>query len=217
VDQSVPVVGGQRLPGDLYLIRKRLANGDVYKLYLRHGLDGKDQILVDPTKVKLGAPNQAKGTNAILDGSLSNDNRYIAVDIAPGGSERDAELHAFEVSSGRETGDVILHAQGGVSWLPDNRSFVYNRLQKLPPGAPVTEIEQKVRAYLHVLGSAMSAWHETRRSCVVSAGRERSLSFECIVLPPEFCFTAILVLRKLGTRSAFWEEKTQVRHIPGRR
>src|SRR5690348_1708578 len=53
VDQSVPVVGGQRLPGDLYLIRKRLANGDVYKLYLRHGLDGKDQIPVHPAKCKV--------------------------------------------------------------------------------------------------------------------------------------------------------------------
>jgi prolyl oligopeptidase len=154
VDQSVPQVFARRLPGDLYLIRKRLANGDVYKLYVRHGLTGEDELLVDPTQVKLVAPNQGKGANAILYAELSQDNRYAAVGIAPGGSEWDTELHVFEVSSGRETGDVITRAEfGGVQWLPGNRSFVYIRMQKLPPGAPVTEIEQKERSYLHVLGT----------------------------------------------------------------
>jgi hypothetical protein len=38
-------------------------------------------------------------------------------------------------------------------WLPDNRSFVYGRLQKLPPGAAATEVRQEFRAYLHVLGT----------------------------------------------------------------
>ena len=38
-------------------------------------------------------------------------------------------------------------------WLPDNRSFVYGRMQSLPPGAPATEARQKFRSYLHVLGT----------------------------------------------------------------
>jgi len=49
---------------------------------------------------------------------------------------------------------VVPRAWGGSpNWLPDNHSFVYGKLQKLPPGAPFTEIEQKVRSYLHVLGT----------------------------------------------------------------
>lgn len=154
LDQTVPQVQAQRLPGDLYLIMKRNPTEILYKLYLRRGLNGEDKLLVDPEKVALAAPNQGKGKNAIQYSFPSRDSRYVAVGIAPGGSERDTEIHIFEIASGRETGDVISRAwSGGLSWLPDDHSFTYGKLQKLPPGAPATEIEQKVRTYLHVLGS----------------------------------------------------------------
>jgi prolyl oligopeptidase len=154
LDQSVPRVRVQRLPGNRYLVLKQLPSDNVYKLYLRQGLEGKDKLLVDPQNVKLAPQDQGKGKNVILYFSPSQNDQYVVVQVAPGGSERDTEIHVFEMATGRETGDVILRAWGGrPSWLPDNRSFVYGKLQKLPPGAPVTEIEQKFRAYLHVLGS----------------------------------------------------------------
>jgi len=154
LDQTVPRVNAQRLPGDLYLISKRLPKEDVDKLYLRRGLNGEDQLLVDPEKVRLAAPNQGKGKNAIQYFAPSCDNKLVAVGIAPGGSEPDTEMHFFETASGRETGDVVPRAWGAnPNWLADNRSLVYQKLQKLPPGAPVTETEQKVRTYLHVLGT----------------------------------------------------------------
>jgi prolyl oligopeptidase len=153
-DLAVPKVQAQPLPGDVYLISKRLPGEDVSKLYLRHGLAGDDQLLVDPEKVTLVAANHGKGKNAIQYYSPSIDNKYIAVGIAPGGAERDTEMHFFETATGHETSDVILRAWGGgVSWLPDNHSLVYIKLQKLPPDAPAVEIEQKVRTYLHVLGT----------------------------------------------------------------
>src|SRR4029434_3512690 len=39
------------------------------------------------------------------------------------------------------------------SWLPDGRSFVYWRQRKSEPGAPTTELLQRSRVYLHVLGA----------------------------------------------------------------
>src|SRR5690349_8959169 len=42
---------------------------------------------------------------------------------------------------------------GAGAWLPDNKSFVYNRLQKLEPSTPSTEQFQKSRVYLHILGT----------------------------------------------------------------
>jgi prolyl oligopeptidase len=154
LDQSVPQVQAQRLPGNVYLILKRLPMENVSKLYLRRGLNGKDRLLVDPEKVALAAPNQGKGKNVILYFAPSGDAKYVAVGIAPGGAERDTEMHFFEIASGRETGDVIPRAWGASpNWLPDNHSLVYGKLQKLPPGAPATETEQKVRSYLHVLGT----------------------------------------------------------------
>jgi prolyl oligopeptidase len=154
LDQSAPRVNAQRLPGDLYLVSKRLPKEDIAKLYLRRGLRGEDQLLVDPEKITLAAPNQGKGKNVIQYFAPSRDNKSVAVGIAPGGSERDTEMHFFETASGHETGDVILRAWGAnPNWLTDNRSLVYQKLQKLPPGAPATEVEQKVRTYLHVLGT----------------------------------------------------------------
>ncbi|HEV2287457.1 MAG TPA: prolyl oligopeptidase family serine peptidase [Candidatus Acidoferrales bacterium] len=155
LDQTVPQVLPLRLPGNLYLIQKRLPTENVSKLYLRHGMSGEDKLLVNPEQIKLAAAaNQKKGTNAIMGTLPSNNDQYVGVGIAPGGSERDTEIHVFETASGKETGDVIFRAEGGIEgWLPDDRSFVYARLQTLPAGAPVTEVEQKVRTYLHVLGT----------------------------------------------------------------
>jgi prolyl oligopeptidase len=154
LDQAVPQVYAEPLPGDLYLVRKRLPTEDVMKLYLRQGMQGEDKLLVDPEKITLAAPNQGKGKNTIHYFAPSRDNKYVAVGIAPGGSERDTEIHIFETATGRELGDVIPRAWGITpNWLPDNRSLVYSKLQKLPPGAPATEVEQKWRSYLHVLGT----------------------------------------------------------------
>jgi prolyl oligopeptidase len=60
------------------------------------------------------------------------------------------------VATGMETGDVMTQVGAEAwqpYWLPDNRSFVYGRLQKLPPSAPAAEVRQKFRSYLHVLGT----------------------------------------------------------------
>jgi prolyl oligopeptidase len=154
LDQAVPRVYAEPLPGDLYLVRKRLPTEDVMKLYLRQGMQGEDKLLVDPEKITLAAANKGKGKNVIHYLAASRDSKYVAVGIAPGGAERDTEMHLFEVATGRELGDVIPRAWGITpNWLPDNRSLVYTKLQKLPPGAPATEVEQKWRSYLHVLGT----------------------------------------------------------------
>ncbi len=153
-DETVPQVQAGRLPGEVYLILKRNPSEILSRLYLRQGLNGEDKLLVDPEQVKIVAENQGKGKNAIQYLGPSLDNKYVGVGIAPGGSERDTEIHIFEIASGRETGDVLPRTWfGNVNWLPDNRSFVYLKLQKLPPGAPATETEQKVRTYLHTLGT----------------------------------------------------------------
>jgi prolyl oligopeptidase len=156
-EQSVPRVSATREPGDLYLVWKRLPSEDVGKLYLRHGLDGQDRLLIDPEKITLTAINQAKGKNDLLGTAVSEDGRYIAAGIIPGGSETNAEVHVIEIASGHETGDVISRGVGPEAWnphwLPDNRGFVYGRTQTLPPGAPATEARQKFRSYLHVLGT----------------------------------------------------------------
>ena len=156
LDQSVPQVIVDRLPGDDYLVLKMLPGENTSKLYLRHGLKGQDQLLVDPEKVALADVDQGKGTNVINGWAVSPNGQYAVLGIVPGGDELHGELRVFDLGTGQQSGDVITR-QGAEDWqpywLPDNRSFVYGRLQELPADAPAAEVRQKFRSYLHVLGT----------------------------------------------------------------
>lgn len=157
LDQSAPTVFARRLPGDLYMISKRMPNEDTAKVYMRNGIKGNDRLILDPEKVKLIPEDQAKGKNEVRDLAISADGKLLVVTLVPGGSETNGELHVVEIATGRELGDVVAHgacAEGlCASWLPDNHSFVYGRLQDLPAGAPAEQVRQNFRAYLHVLGT----------------------------------------------------------------
>jgi prolyl oligopeptidase len=151
LDESAParVSDVRRLPGDVFFYQKRLASENVPKLYVRHGLNGAEKLLVDPGKFAAAAgPHYAISYYV-----PSQDGRYVGVGISPAGSE-DAVLHVIATRADRETGDVIDRAQfGSPAWLPDGRSFVYNRLQKLGPHAAPTDRYLRSRVYVHVLGT----------------------------------------------------------------
>jgi prolyl oligopeptidase len=144
-----------RLPGDLFLYTKLLAGEDIYKLYIRKGFTGAERLLVDPETIPIAEASRKKGNKVIDYFAPSNDLKYVAVTIVPGGSEYDTEIHIVETASGRETGDVILNccAHSNPMWLPDNRTLVYGRWRKLNAGEPVTETRQKSRVFLHTVGS----------------------------------------------------------------
>ena len=209
LDQTVPQVQAARFPGDVYLVLKRLPTEDVFKLYIRRGVNSEDKLLVDPEKIALASANQGKGRNAILYFAPSLDMKHVAVGIAPGGAERDSEMHFFETASGRETGDIIPRAWGGSPyWLPDNRSLVYGKLQKLPPGAPATEIEQKMRSYLHVLGT-----DGEKDPAVFGYGVVPSISIDptyqaAVVAPPDSQYVLGVVNDGVSPNSNFYIERT---------
>lgn len=140
----------RRLPGDHYFYQKRLASEDVPKLYKRDGLGSEEKLLVDPTTYAT-----AGGPHFVISYyQPSFDGHYVAVGLSAAGSE-DATLRVFDVSTGKETGDVIDRAQfGSPSWLLDNHSFVYNRLQKLSEKSAPTDKYLNSRAYLHVMGTS---------------------------------------------------------------
>jgi len=156
LDQSVPRVFAQPVPNDVFFVEKLLPGENVSKLYKRNGLPGQDELMVDPEKITLAPDAQKKGKNTIWGWSASDDSKYLAVGLVPGGSELDGELHVIEIGTGRETGDVISRVGAEAwdpRWLPDNRSFVYGHIQNLPPGVPEAETRKKFRAYLHVMGT----------------------------------------------------------------
>src|SRR2546422_5597599 len=64
-------------------------------------------------------------------------------------------MRILDVTTGKLLPDSIDRAQfGGPSWRADGRAFFYNRLQKLPPGAPTSERYRNSRIYLHTVGQS---------------------------------------------------------------
>lgn len=162
-----------RLPDDIFFYQKRNAGERTAKLYMRRGMNGPEKLLVDPVKVRLAHGLQSKGESVLLYSRPSNDGKYVAFGIAPGGSEDDAELHVLNTDTCAETSDVLPKAPYYVNWLPDNHSFVFVGLHELSPGAPKTEIHSKIRSYLHVLGT-----HTNREMPVFGAGVNPSIPID---------------------------------------
>jgi prolyl oligopeptidase len=139
----------RRMPDGRYFYLKRLPQDNVFKLYRRQGLTGRETLLLDPEKF-------AKATGkpfAINYYEPSRDGNYVACGLSAAGSE-DAVIHVLESVTGKEVDKPIDRAQfGGISWRPDGKSFFYNRLQKMESGMPETERYQKSRVFLHVVGA----------------------------------------------------------------
>jgi prolyl oligopeptidase len=147
-DAAAARVSGVQIVGDMVYYLKRNADENIPKLYVRHGFAGAERLLFDPDKLQ--APEAQH--YAIDYFQPSPDNKFVAYGISIGGSE-ESVLHVLELASGKDTSDVIDRANfGSPAWLPDGR-LMYNRLQKLAPGAPGTEKYLNSRAYVHVLGS----------------------------------------------------------------
>jgi prolyl oligopeptidase len=134
--------------GNLFYL-KTAAGQNTAKLCFRKAASAEEVLLVDPDSFE----KQDGKSHAINFYAPSWDGTHVAFGISAQGSE-DAFLHVAETESGRETGDVIPRCEGSVvSWMPDNRHFLYTQLQELKPGQPANEKYFNTRTRLHELGS----------------------------------------------------------------
>jgi prolyl oligopeptidase len=145
-DTGVRVSSFQSYGGRWFYL-KRSPGQDNQRLYTRDGSNATERLLLDPETLT------ANGVHYSIDYyTPSPVGKLVAVGIAPGGSEN-AVLHVLDAATGKELGEHIDRAQfGAIAWLPDNRSFFYNRLRKLGPDEPRTSYYLNSRAYLHHLG-----------------------------------------------------------------
>ncbi|HXT62306.1 MAG TPA: prolyl oligopeptidase family serine peptidase [Pyrinomonadaceae bacterium] len=147
-DTGVRVSGVQRA-GNLYFYYRVAPGENDRRLYVREGFKGAERLLIDPDK--LSEPGKRYSIDSY---NPSFDGKYVSYTISVGGSEN-GEMRVIETATGKDMGERIDRARFGAgNWLPDNRSFLYNRLQKLPDGAPATDLYQKSRVFLHTLGTS---------------------------------------------------------------
>jgi prolyl oligopeptidase len=140
--------------GPRWFYRKRGPGDADYRLYVRDGLSGPERVLVDPVAMGTGGVHYSLSYYR-----PSNDGVLVAYGVSPGGSE-DATIKIVDAASGKVLDETIDRGELGESdgikliyWLPDNKSFLYPRLQKLAPGAPATDKYKKTLIYRHVIGT----------------------------------------------------------------
>jgi prolyl oligopeptidase len=127
---------------------RRGPGDDLPKLVVRDLDAGMDRVLLDPNKIT------DNGHHISIDQfQPSQDGRYVAVGIAPSGSEEDV-LHVVDAETGRVLPDSIDRARfASPSWLPDGTSFFYNRLRVFGPHEPPADRFSNNKVFIHHLGT----------------------------------------------------------------
>jgi prolyl oligopeptidase len=149
--QSMPVARGGR-----YFFTKRLANQDQSVLYVRPGLAGKDEILIDPH----GLSADHTISVGLLD--VSMDGKLLAYSVRQGG-EDEVAVQFFDVDSKKDLPDRLPKARYfGIAIKGDNGGFYYSRFEKDGP-----------RVYYHTPGTSPT---DDRRLFGDGYGRDKIIS-----------------------------------------
>jgi prolyl oligopeptidase len=134
--------------GHRVFYRQRGPGDDLPKLVVRDMDTGRDRILLDPNRVT------ESGHHVSIDQfQPSQDGHYVAVGLAPAGSEEDV-LFILNADTGLRLPDRIDRARfASVSWLPDGQSFFYNRLKRPGPADKPAERYTYQKVFIHHLGA----------------------------------------------------------------
>ncbi|MEB2313774.1 MAG: prolyl oligopeptidase family serine peptidase [Sorangiineae bacterium] len=128
-----------------YFFRRRVGSENQPILYVRDGLDGPDQPLVDPNTMS------ASGAVALDWYFPSKDGALLAYGTSGTGSEN-SMLRVRNVSTGRDLPDTIERTRyASLCWKRDGRSFYYSRYPA-PGTVPTGDETLHRRIYEHVLG-----------------------------------------------------------------
>jgi prolyl oligopeptidase len=130
------VVGIPIERGGRYFFTKRLAEQDLSVLYMREGLKGKDEILIDPH------PMSVDHTTSVGIEDISLDGTVMVYNVRFGGQDETA-IRLLDVNDKKNLSDSLPPARYfGVSITPDKQSLYYTRMESDGP-----------RVYLHTVGT----------------------------------------------------------------
>src|ERR1019366_5505257 len=115
--------------GGNYFFKKRLAEENQGSIYLRRGLHGEDERLIDATKLS------ADQNTSVQINDISKDGKLLVYGIRSGGADEET-VHIRDVASGKDLPDSLLSARySGVQLSPDEKSLFYARFD--PTGSLV--------------------------------------------------------------------------------
>ena len=135
---KIDVVGTPTARNGRYFFSKRLKDQDLYVIYMREGLDGEDQVLIDPHGM-----SEDNRTSVNMMG-VSEDGTILIYGVRQGG-EDEVEVRFFDVDKREDLPDVLPRSRYfGISLKPDNSGFYYTHFTFM--GA---------RIYYHEMGTEL--------------------------------------------------------------
>jgi prolyl oligopeptidase len=133
---KVDAVGIPMERGGRYFFKRRTADQDQGVLYMRRGLEGKDEVLVDPN------PMSADHSTSVSLDDVSPDGELVAYGIRQGGQDQ-AAIHFLNVETRQELPDRLPSARYfSVALRPDKTGVYYSR-----------HGEEGTRVYFHRFGT----------------------------------------------------------------
>ena len=125
--------------GGNYFFKKRLADEDQGSIYVRHGLHGQDDRLIDATKLS------ADQNTSVQINDISKDGTVLVYGIRSGGADEQS-VHILDVAKNQELGSLPSARYSGIQLSPDKQGLYYARFD--PTGSLV---------FYHKLGSAATS------------------------------------------------------------
>jgi prolyl oligopeptidase len=133
--ESVPVV-----EKDVYFFKKRLAGQNQAAIYMRKGLHGNDQMLVDASKLS------ADQNTSVSIWGVSRDAKLLVYGVRVGGADEET-IHVRNVDTLQDMPDVLPSGRYfGVSLAPKSKGLYYSLYTA-----------QGTHVYYHGFGTAASA------------------------------------------------------------
>ena len=138
---DVETYDSMKTAGSRYFFRKRLRGQEQPCIFFREGLDGKDELLVDPAQRATGQYTAVKPLQVSHDGGL------LLYEVKQGG-ERTGTFEILDVDSRKRLPEQIQRGYlRGFAFAPDGKSFFYVH-DTLAAQRPVAKT-----AYEHILGT----------------------------------------------------------------
>ena len=128
---GIPVERGKK-----YFFKKRLREENQGSIYFREGLKGRDERLIDATKL-----SEDQNTSVEI-ADVSNDGNLLVYGVREGGADEES-VHVLDVKSRRDLPDVLPKARyASINLSPDEQGLYYGKFE--PTGSMV---------YYHRLGT----------------------------------------------------------------
>ena len=139
--------------GGRYFFSKRRADQDLSVIYVREGLDGDDEVLIDPH------PMSPDHTTSVGIRDISPDGTLVVYEVRAGGVD-EVSIHLLDVETRREREDRLPAARyGEVSLTPDTRGLYYERYGDVTPRVMYHELGTDLTADRQVFGDGYERHH----------------------------------------------------------